>query len=940
MSNPQNIGCEKNEPKLHFSLCFLPSYSFIPSPPYYILTMQYLRHWSQPIATAAIIGAGLYTLYRFRRSHPDFHTPSPPTTQATIAVEDAVDDAKSLCESTPVDEEYERLLSEFLSDDISDGYGYDHMIDALLKRDFHRLDAGQCVYLDHAGAALYPESLVTTVTHDWTSTVYANPHSRSDQSIQTAHQIEHARECVLEWLHAPADEYDVIFTSGATSAIKLVTEAFPFSSRSMFAYTTDNHTSILGMRQTACEAGAGVLAVDARTMETFRRVCEPRDDVDSDVDSEAPPAHSLFCFPGESNFSGDRYSLSTVHKCRYGELPFQDHKKRRWWVLLDAAKLVSAAPPDLSVIKPAFMCVSFYKVFGFPTGLGALIVRKEAGKILNRKYFGGGTVEAVAADTLFHSRRRDITGQFEDGTAPFLQITSLVRCFDYMKQLTFHRIQLHTTSLTQYIWRAMRAFKHNNGTPVVEMYSTASGWGEVAVANSSTNFVCGQGPTLTFNFLHADGSYVGYAEVDQLASVRNIQLRTGCFCNTGSCQRVLSMSSEQIEYNLKQGHVCWDDNDLVNGKPTGAVRISFGFSSSFRDAYRWLSFIQAHFIEATTTVAMPDTIPSKTHAVRTHTAAHDSTVCPVISRLRLYPIKSCAGVEVKEWPVGPSGLLCDREWAIVNMKGTALNQKRFPSMCLIRPELDFQQQQLTLHFPDTLSLTVPFDGDEQIDGSPSALRVCGSNCFGTVYASTREWLSTVIGTSCVLARQSSASKRVVKNRSRLTASDNAIDAVTVTTEQPLSFANEAHYLMVNESTCRAIVEEEQQVSNSKESVVYDVNFLDPVVDRFRPNIIVSGWQPFAETELGAASGTQISVGPAGMNVIGPCVRCKMINVDQRTGDTSVPLLPLLVRRCRTDGKLVFGTLLCNTPSLSSAVLAGDEVILRVGDELGWRSGGM
>ena len=68
-----------------------------------------------------------------------------------------------------------------------------------------------------------------------------------------------------------------------------------------------------------------------------------------------------------------------------------------WAVLLDAAKFVATAPLDLSRVPADFVAISFYKMFGFPTGLGALIMRNDSIHLLRRTYFGGGTLLAASS---------------------------------------------------------------------------------------------------------------------------------------------------------------------------------------------------------------------------------------------------------------------------------------------------------------------------------------------------------------------------------------------------------------------------------------------------------------------------------------------------------------------------------------------------------------
>ena len=71
-------------------------------------------------------------------------------------------------------------------------------------------------------------------------------------------------------------------------------------------------------------------------------------------------------------------------------------------MLLDAASHVSTSPLDLSSTHPHFVTISFYKMFGFPTGVGALLVRKDCADVLVKTYYGGGTVKATDSWIPFH----------------------------------------------------------------------------------------------------------------------------------------------------------------------------------------------------------------------------------------------------------------------------------------------------------------------------------------------------------------------------------------------------------------------------------------------------------------------------------------------------------------------------------------------------------
>ena len=103
-------------------------------------------------------------------------------------------------------------------------------------------------------------------------------------------------------------------------------------------------------------------------------------------------------------------------------------------MLLDAAAYVSTHPLDLAAVKPDFVPVSFYKLFGYPTGLGALIVRKQAVAVLRKVYFGGGSVDYCTAEDAWHVLSEAPAG-LEDGTLGYLSIAALKHGFNLLDQL-------------------------------------------------------------------------------------------------------------------------------------------------------------------------------------------------------------------------------------------------------------------------------------------------------------------------------------------------------------------------------------------------------------------------------------------------------------------------------------------------------------------------
>lgn len=133
-----------------------------------------------------------------------------------------------------------------------------------------------------------------------------------------------------------------------------------------------------------------------------------------------------------------------------------------------------------------------------------------------------------------------------------------------------------------------------------------------------------------------------------------------------------------MQEHFEAGHVCWDDNDVVGGRPTGAVRISFGFSSTQRDASAVLDFVRTHFVGGSPSPAAATALP------------HAGGGTPRLAAIWVYPIKACRGCRQHEWPLGDNGLLYDREWALVGEDDEVLTLKKCPRLACIQPRLDLR----------------------------------------------------------------------------------------------------------------------------------------------------------------------------------------------------------------------------------------------------------
>nr|AJD81373.1 molybdenum cofactor sulfurase [Ammopiptanthus nanus] len=728
-----------------------------------------------------------------------------------------------------MDDAKKEFLKEFGED-----YGYPNgpkSIEQIRDTEFKRLQG--LVYLDHAGATLYSELQMESVFNDLTSNVYGNPHSQSDSSSATLEILSDARQQVLDYFNASPKDYKCIFTSGATAALKLVGEAFPWTCNSNFMYTMENHNSVLGIREYALGQGAVAIAVDIEDVhpvtsgETISMKISPhqvqRRKAAGLLEGEPTgDVYNLFAFPSECNFSGLRFGLDLVKIIKEDSRRISGIssvcKNGQWMVLIDAAKGSATMPPDLSKYPADFVTISFYKLFGYPTGLGALIVRNDTAKLLKKTYFSGGTVAASIADIDFIKRREHIEEMFEDGTASFLSVASIRHGFKILNSLTVSAISRHTTSLTLYTRKMLLALRHGDGSSMCILYGH----------DNSMEPCHEMGPIVSFNLQRPDGSWYGYREVEKLASLSGIQLRTGCFCNPGACAKYLGLSHFELLSNTEAGHVCWDDHDIINGKPTGAVRVSFGYMSTFEEAKKFVDFVASSFLLSSNHIGHGN------HLKGLEKGFSDTGY--YLKSITIYPIKSCGGFCTRSWPLSNNGLKHDREWILKSLSGEILTQKKVPEMCFISTFIDLSQGMLFVESPRCKErLQIRLESDVY-DDSIEDIELYGQRYKVYNYSNeTNVWFSEAISKPCTLLRYSSSSHDFMLNKTN--------GAVTCRdAKSMLNFANEAQFLLVSE----------ESVSDLNKRLSSDVQkgicgtAMQINASRFRPNLVVSGGRPYDE----------------------------------------------------------------------------------------------
>jgi selenocysteine lyase/cysteine desulfurase len=450
------------------------------------------------------------------------------------------------------------------------GYAATARLDELRAVEYKYLDEGGHVYLDYTGAGLPARSQLQAHMNRLRHGVYGNPHSENPTSSASTALVEQTRGAVLRWFNASADEYAVIFTPNATGACRLVGESYPFRRRSRLVLTADNHNSVNGLREYAAKGGARVAYVGMNGSDL--RVSDRA--LLTAIGRGHGSRPGLLAYPAQSNFSGVRHPLSWVTRAQAAGYD----------VLLDAAAFVPTSRLDLSVVRPEFVALSWYKMFGFPTGVGCLLARRDALMRLRRPWFSGGTIRGVSVAGHWHQLLGDAAG-FEDGTVNFLSIPDVAVGLDWMSGAGIDLINQRVAMLTEWLLECLGRLRHSSGAPMVRVYGPLNG--------------VSRGGTVALNFLDPGGEIVDERAVSRDASAAGISLRTGCFCNPGAGEAAFGLRRRDLtrarRVLLGSGTVGAPIDDylaLVGMASGGAVRVSLGLASSVEDVEAFLDFAE------------------------------------------------------------------------------------------------------------------------------------------------------------------------------------------------------------------------------------------------------------------------------------------------------------------------------------------------------------
>lgn len=218
-----------------------------------------------------------------------------------------------------------------------------------------------------------------------------------------------------------------------------------------------------------------------------------------------------------------------------------------------------------------------------------------------------------------------------------------------------------------------------------------------------------------------------------------------------------------------------------------------------------------------------------------------------LSEINIYPIKSLKGISLKESEIERRGLKFDRRWMLVDEKNKFLTQREFPKMATLETRILENGLQIT---DGQEKLIVPFETDYE---KTERVQIWQNKCIANFYGkSVNEWFSDSLKTNCKLALMPDETQRKV----------NYFYAVQK--DDHVSFADAYPFLLIGESSL-------EDLNSRLETPL--------LMNRFRPNLVVSGAESFSEDGW-----KRISIGEEIFHIVKPCARCVITTIDQTTGE--------------------------------------------------------
>lgn len=240
-----------------------------------------------------------------------------------------------------------------------------------------------------------------------------------------------------------------------------------------------------------------------------------------------------------------------------------------------------------------------------------------------------------------------------------------------------------------------------------------------------------------------------------------------------------------------------------------------------------------------------------------------------LSDIFIYPVKSLAGIRVNQWDVIETGLRYDRQWMLIDEQGQFLSQRRLAKMALIKTRLTNSELILSAPNISDFSLSLKPQSDVIIQST------VWEDCCAAQHVSNEAdaWFSTVLQMPCQLVYLPNETKR-------------GVDLKYANDSDRVAFSDGFPFLIVSENSL---------------NVLNDALEMPIDMARFRPNLVISGCEAYAEDTW-----REISIGNIPFRLPKPCSRCSIPAINPQTGDVGKEPLTTLNRLRKWQNKIYFG----------------------------------
>ena len=245
---------------------------------------------------------------------------------------------------------------------------------------------------------------------------------------------------------------------------------------------------------------------------------------------------------------------------------------------------------------------------------------------------------------------------------------------------------------------------------------------------------------------------------------------------------------------------------------------------------------------------------------------------PSVSELSIYPIKSARGLSLQSIKLNKIGPECDRRWMVVDKNNIFVSQRKFPKMCLINTE--FIGGQLYMSADGSGRCTVPAGGAEIRRSSVWGTTVEGEDCGNEA----ARWISEYLQKECRVIYMN-------ENYSRL------VDPRFATQSETVSFADGFPLLVTTQAS----------LDDFNAKLIESGAGFEVSMDRFRPNIVISGNPAWSEDKW-----QKISINDIELALVKPCARCIMPSVNPKTAEKQMAVNQALLKYRRRNKQTYFG----------------------------------